>query len=260
MEAPYPRAPPPPPNPYLIAQAAAKAAKAAGWKIGKPPGKKSHFPLIMYRSPKAYKNTPGPPPSVLAYPIPGLMQEGVDAGLVQDDVEVEPEEPGAFDGGFVSGPMTPDAAQAFEPTATPFGPSMSALTMQSQQLSAGDQRWNEDYNNWKDHDDEDPEEGYGDDEGGDGGDGDYAQAPRPLPQNVMELADRHPMQGDVPPALPPSDGDGGLDDAAGPMPPAQVALMELPQLPPTVLPPHHALGPLHLMEQPRVRWGSGEQL
>merc|ERR1719161_3398198 len=61
-------------NPYAVAQAAQQAAKAAGREIGTPPPPTNYYPVIMYRKPGDYMFTPGPPPSALAYPAPGLLQ------------------------------------------------------------------------------------------------------------------------------------------------------------------------------------------
>lgn len=78
----------PPPNPYAFAIAAAKAAKAAGWKIGTPPPPASYYPIIMYRSPKDYAFTPGPPVSSLGFPDPMAYAKGASASaMLQEDVE-----------------------------------------------------------------------------------------------------------------------------------------------------------------------------
>jgi len=61
-------------NPYAVAQAAAQAAKAAGWVIGTPAPPKSYYPVVIYRKPQDYMFTPGPPPSSLGYPSPVLTQ------------------------------------------------------------------------------------------------------------------------------------------------------------------------------------------
>jgi hypothetical protein len=65
-------------NPYAVAQAAMEAAKKAGWEIGTPPPPKSWDPVILYRKPMDYLFTPGPPPAMLAAPIPpgmGFLQQ-----------------------------------------------------------------------------------------------------------------------------------------------------------------------------------------
>eukprot|EP00747_Dinoflagellata_sp_TGD_P167765 gnl/TRDRNA2_/TRDRNA2_192821_c0_seq1.p1 gnl/TRDRNA2_/TRDRNA2_192821_c0~~gnl/TRDRNA2_/TRDRNA2_192821_c0_seq1.p1 ORF type:complete len:433 (-),score=73.08 gnl/TRDRNA2_/TRDRNA2_192821_c0_seq1:52-1350(-) len=64
-------------NPYAVAAAAMKAAKAAGWVIGTPPPPKSYFPVVMYRTPADYAFTPGPPASSLGFPAappPAMVQ------------------------------------------------------------------------------------------------------------------------------------------------------------------------------------------
>mmetsp|Transcript_53106 Transcript_53106/g.141257 ORF Transcript_53106/g.141257 Transcript_53106/m.141257 type:complete len:389 (+) Transcript_53106:148-1314(+) len=63
---------PVPVNPYAIAEAAKKAAEAAGWQIGTPPPPVGYMPVIMYRSPVDYLMTPPPPPEP-SVPPPTLM-------------------------------------------------------------------------------------------------------------------------------------------------------------------------------------------
>merc|ERR1719253_1330631 len=75
-------------NPYAVAQAAMEAAKKAGWAIGTPPPPKSWDPVIMYRTPTDYMFTPGPPPAMLAAPIPpgmGFLQKAQKDGTGKDD-------------------------------------------------------------------------------------------------------------------------------------------------------------------------------
>jgi len=255
--APWPKATPTK-NPYAIAIAAAKAAKAAGWKLGKPKKPKSYYPLIMYRSPNDYVFTPGPPPSSLAYPIPGLMQEGVDTGMMQTGMEVGNALPPGWDGppppgangeglsgyqvevmstpgpppmmqqGFVPGAMGGDSQQ--NPPFIPGG--MSAVSMQQQLGSYQDQPGPDpEQTAWEDGIDEFDE----DDEEGDENPYEDHHAPHPLPKEVEELAN----------AVPPAPG-----AQEPPPPPLPMSFMQMPGLdvaPPPV-PSEAALEPVKTEE------------
>jgi hypothetical protein len=78
VKAPSPAVPMPTVNPYAIAQAAAEAAKKAGWDVGTPAPPPSYVPVIMYRRPQDYAMTPGPPPSIMAAPAyPAFLAKAV---------------------------------------------------------------------------------------------------------------------------------------------------------------------------------------
>lgn len=103
----------PPPNPYSIAIAAAKAAKAAGWTIGTPPPPASYYPIIMYRSPKDYAFTPGPPVSSLGFPDPMAYAKGASASaMLQEDVESDDHHSPEHSPGNTTGSVQQDNIQA----------------------------------------------------------------------------------------------------------------------------------------------------
>lgn len=65
-------------NPFAIAEAAANAAKAAGWTLAKPAPPKSYIPVIIYRSPDDYAFTTGPPiPAEGEEPAPPVLLQQV---------------------------------------------------------------------------------------------------------------------------------------------------------------------------------------
>lgn len=268
-----------PPNPYAIAQAAANAAKAAGWKIGKPPAPRSYFPVIMYRSPSDYIFTPGPGPSKLAYPIPGLvqkdveMQKAIEAGLVQSGMQVE------------AGVATPGPPAYAAPLPGFVSGGMSALGMQQERNVA---------QQWDDHSDN----AYYTEEVGAAEEGDEtvfdAPPPHPLPQAVLDLVNQAPPSSPDEAQVPAADAaaqDAGMAalsqaqvsdadaaaqsqpqvfwqpqapdaDVAGPQPPPpQPSLAGYGGLPnealiqvnPALQP--MAPGRIPMVEQPRQRWG-----